>query len=324
MNKKKITLLVCLIIILVIAILISIFFVILNLKPDENKEDKVDNQESIYYTLNGAIYEKIDKVNENGINNNMNKINNVCEKYLKNINAKVYFTLIPNKEYYLENSDNVNQDFVSFENNIKEKLNKNIQYIQISDTLSLNSYYKTDMHWKQEELENTVNRILEKMNIEKKSIQYEEKSLGDFYGSYFKEVNDNKIKPDELIYLTNDSLDNIYSYNVEKEIEEKIYNIDRVNETNNKYDLYLSGATAIQKINNTNIDNGKKLIIFRDSFGSSIIPLLLEYYQEVLVLDIRYINLEFLSNYIDFNEYKGQDVLFMYNTRVINKSGIFR
>ena len=326
MDKKKIIISAILIIIFFIFALALLYLILKNNNNEKNEiiQNNLDTQENKYYTLNGAIYEKIEKVNESGIENNINKINSIYEKYLKNINAKVYFTLIPNKEYYLENSENVNKEFNNFENIIIEKLSKNIQYIPLSDTLNLDSFYKTDMHWKQENLEKTINRILYNMNIKKQSINYEEKSLGDFYGSYFKEVNDSKVNPDELIYLTNEFLDKTYSYNLEKKKNEKIYNIERVNETNNKYDLYLSGASAMQKINNEYTNNGKKLIMFRDSFGSSILPLLLEYYEEVLVIDIRYINSEILSNYIDFNEYKYQDVLFMYNSKVINKSGIFR
>ena len=326
MDKKKIIISAILIIIFFIFALALLYLILKNNNNEKNEiiQNNLDTQENKYYTLNGAIYEKIEKVNESGIENNINKINSIYEKYLKNINAKVYFTLIPNKEYYLENSENVNKEFNNFENIIIEKLSKNIQYIPLSDTLNLDSFYKTDMHWKQENLEKTINRILYNMNIKKQSINYEEKSLGDFFFFYFKEVNDSKVNPDELIYLTNEFLDKTYSYNLEKKKNEKIYNIERVNETNNKYDLYLSGASAMQKINNEYTNNGKKLIMFRDSFGSSILPLLLEYYEEVLVIDIRYINSEILSNYIDFNEYKYQDVLFMYNSKVINKSGIFR
>ena len=148
--------------------------------------------------------------------------------------------------------------------------------------------------------------------------------MGDFYGSYYAEISNNEIQPDELKYLTNSMIENCVVYNTEKEAEEKVYNLDRVNETNNKYDLFLSGAAAIQRIDNNEINNGKKLILFRDSFGSSIAPLLIGYYEEILLVDIRYVNSEFLDNYIDFDEYENQDVLFLYNTRVINKSGIFR
>ena len=62
---------------------------------------------------------------------------------------------------------------------------------------------------------------------------------------------------------------------------------------------------------------GKELIVFRDSFGSSITPLLMEDYETVTLVDVRYINAAVLGNFIDFH---GQDVLFLYSTLVLNNS----
>ena len=182
------------------------------------------------------------------------------------------------------------------------------------------------MHWKQECLQNTIEKIQQELNInvENTNNKYEEKSLGDFYGQYYKEINDNNIKPDELKYLSNKVLENCTVYNLENKKEEKIYNLDKVNETKNKYDLFLSGATSISIAKNKEIKNNKKLILFRDSFGSSIAPILIENYEEIILIDIRYVNYTILENYINFEEYKNADVLFLYNTRVINKSGIFK
>ena len=104
----------------------------------------------------------------------------------------------------------------------------------------------------------------------------------------------------------------------------KKQNLNRVEKTGNKYDLFLSGASSIQKIINENVDNGRKLILFRDSFGSSIAPLIAGQYEEILLIDLRYINYSILSDYIDFSEFANQDVLFLYSSRVINKAGIFR
>ena len=335
MSKKKITGLI-LIIVVLICVIVGIVVIpkIFNYQEKSQDNNEIDNDkksEIEYKVIGGAIYEELEMLNENGISNNMDKIGNVCDKYLEN--ANIYFALIPNKEYYLNNEIGNKDNFNKIQEIVKGKLNDKIEYIDLYNTLDLSSYYKTDMHWKQENLDNAVGQILKFMGSlgeEENSVEkYEQKSLGDFYGSYYEKINDKTIKPDELIYLTNQTLENSTVYNMEKELEEEIYNFDRVNETNNKYDLFLSGAVAIQKIQNTKMDsnkikNSKKLIIFRDSFGSSIAPLLLNHYEEILLIDIRYVNSEFLDNYVNFAEYEGQDVLFLYNTRVINKSGIFR
>ena len=302
-------------IIVLIIIIISMICIILlkryKLKPDIEEK---------YYIENGAIYEKTEDIDKNAIESNIAKINIIYEKYLNNI--KTYFSIIPDKEYYLK--DSINTKFSELENKVKTELNEKVKYINISDTLELDDFYRTDMHWKQENLDETVNKIKKKLGIDRKeNIKYEEKSLGEFYGTYYKKI-DNNVVADELKYLNNSVLENCKVYNEETRKEEKIYNLDRVKETKNKYDLFLSGATAISIITNENVKTDRKLILFRDSFGSSIAPLLTNNYKEIVLIDIRYINYQILEKYINFDNYKNEDVLFLYSSRVINKSGIFR
>lgn len=324
LSKKRI-----IIFVFIIVVAICIVSGILLMPRMINKEDSNEEiSKEKYKIVNGAIYEELESLNDSGIANNIEKINKVCEKYLKASN--IYFALIPNKEYYLNNDIGTESEFKEIEGFVKSKLTGKINYIELFDTLNLECYYKTDMHWRQESLDRVLNRFSNSINLNYGDIQitntkkYEQKSLGDFYGSYYKEINDNTIQPDKLIYLNNDMIEDCIVYNIEKDEKEKVYNLDRVNETKNKYDLFLSGASAIQRIENKEVQNGKKLILFRDSFGSSIAPLLIGSYEEILLVDIRYVNSEFLADYIDFKKYEGQDVLFLYNTRVINKSGIFR
>ena len=74
------------------------------------------------------------------------------------------------------------------------------------------------------------------------------------------------------------------------------------------YDFYLWGARALLTIQNPECHNGKKLLLFRDSFGSSIAPLLAEYYEEVTLVDLRYVSASHALELLGDTEY--QDVLF--------------
>ena len=83
------------------------------------------------------------------------------------------------------------------------------------------------------------------------------------------------------------------------------------------YDIFLSGAISLIKITNPMGDDGKKLVVFRDSFSSSLTPLLMSGYSEIILIDTRYINPVMMSRYVEFT---NQDVLFLYSTLVINSS----
>lgn len=331
---KKIVLVVGIVLVIILtAVGISIWL------GSDRKDSNSDTENGIgtstdYYIVEDAIYEKMGDTNSNAIASNMKKINAVWENYLQN--NKVAFTVIPDKTYYLENQ--IDTSFREIETEVANNLNPAITYFKISDVLSLEDYYRTDMHWKQENLEEVVSTILKQFNLNNEaSIQaqseigskeietptYEEKSLGEFYGTYTTEI-ENSVTPDELRYLTNAEIENSNVYSEENQTNQPVYNLAKAEETGNKYDVFLSGASAIETIKNENANTGKKLILFRDSFGSSLAPLLIPYYDEIVLIDLRYVNYTILENYLDFSEYENQDVLFIYSSRVINRTGILR
>lgn len=61
--------------------------------------------------------------------------------------------------------------------------------------------------------------------------------------------------------------------------------------------------------------------MFRDSYASSLVPLLLGQYRKVTLVDIRYMVSGLVPQYVEFND---QDVLFLYSTYVVNQSAMLR
>ena len=87
------------------------------------------------------------------------------------------------------------------------------------------------------------------------------------------------------------------------------------------YDVFLSGAAALLTVENPLAQTERELILFRDSFGSSLAPLLLSGYRRVTLVDLRYIASSELEKYIDFDD---QDVLFLYSTQILNSGAMLR
>ena len=79
----------------------------------------------------------------------------------------------------------------------------------------------------------------------------------------------------------------------------------------------ISSASMAKLGKNENVTTDRELVIFRDSFGSSLAPLFIEGYKKITLIDIRYIHPNMLSQFIEFN---NQDVLFIYSTSVLNNS----
>ena len=126
---------------------------------------------------NDSIYKIEYPLKEELIEKTAKRIEQIKEKYLKNMN--VYYAIVPDKNYFLED-DSLKMDYEKLQNIMKTNLN-NMVYINLFSELSSEDYYRTDIHWKQENIRKAVRKIEKEMNLKDTSkIKYEEKELGEF------------------------------------------------------------------------------------------------------------------------------------------------
>lgn len=250
-------------------------------------------------------------LDEKSVLNIASKITQIKTENLTEEN-NVYFSIVPDKNYFV-NKDNLKLDYNKMEYILKENL-QFAKYIKIFDKLQLSDYYKTDTHWKQENLTEIANTIANEMNTKIEN-KYEEKSIINFKGAYAGQL-PLETQEDEIRILTNDILENCSVYNYETKEYTKIYDMSKKNSLD-KYDIYLSGASPLLTIENSKSESTKELVVFRDSYASSLIPLLASGYKKITVVDTRYISPKILNEYINFS---NQDILFIYSVLVINDS----
>ena len=157
------------------------------------------------------------------------------------------------------------------------------------------------------------------MNLKStKNISYTKNNLGDFYGTYYGQLATN-VNPDTLYTLTNPTILNATTYNYETKKTGPVYT-DKTSQ--DRYDTFLYGAVPLIRIDNPNAKENKELIIFRDSFGSSIAPMFINSYKKITLIDVRYIATPMLKDYVEFNS--GADALIIYSTSVLNNSAILK
>lgn len=239
----------------------------------------------------------------------------IYEKYLKDAGGEIYLSVIPDKNYFLaESSGHLSMDYEKLFDTMQEAM-PYAEYIDITELLNIEDYYKTDVHWRQEKLVDIAEKIGAGMGITLQG-SYDTKTLeNDFYGVYFGQSALN-LPGEPLHYLTNDTLDACSVYNYENNQTLGIYDLEKA-EGDDPYEIFLSGPVSLLKIENPKADTEKELVVFRDSFGSSLIPLLAEGYKTITLVDIRYIQSDFLANFVDFQD---KDVLFLYSTVVLANS----
>lgn len=263
------------------------------------------------YKYSDFLVEQIYPLDEKSITNLTNKINYIKDNYLNETN-KIYYSIIPDKNYYTDNS-HLKPDYDKMKQIMKNNL-KDLQYIDIFQNLKLDSYYYTDSHWKQEKLQSVAKTIADNMNFSITQ-NYNEQKVATFKGVYAGHLPINT-KEDEIKILVNDAITDANVYNYETKEQGGIYNFKKLSGYD-KYDIYLSGATPLIEISNSNNKTNKTLVIFRDSYASSLAPLLMEGYSKITLVDTRYISPKILNEYVNF---ENADILFIYSTLVINSS----
>lgn len=68
----------------------------------------------------------------------------------------------------------------------------------------------------------------------------------------------------------------------------------------NKYMCFIHGDQPLERIDNEDNKNGKKLLVIKESYGNALVPLLVPHYETIFVVDPRYFKLS-LSELIEKN-----------------------
>lgn len=245
------------------------------------------------------------------------KFRRIYEKYLADSGAHVYLAVIPDKNSFV--SKNVPKiDCEKFAEYLREKTDF-MEYIDIFPFLSLDDYYRTDIHWREEKISDVASELAERMGTVLHAKFKKELVSNDFRGVYYGQLA-LSVRPDELYVQRSEFLDKCRVFDYESEREIPVYNMDKLNGYD-FYEVFLSGPLSLITIENPNSTSEKELVLFRDSFGSSIAPLLAEGYSKTTLVDIRYLSSELLSSFISFD---NTDVLFLYCTTVLNNSIAFK
>ena len=254
---------------------------------------------------------------EDSIRSAAQKFTYIYERYMKGKDNKIFLSLVPDKGYFLaEKNSYPSMDYDRLFS-IMETNMPFAQYVDITEALKLSDYYKTDTHWRQEEILDGANTLADALGIERSGLEDYTKMKADipFYGVYYGQ-SALPLKSEPLYYLTNETLEGAIVYNEETEKESKIYDMNKLG-SRDPYEIFLSGAAALLYIENPKATTDRELIVLRDSFGSSIVPLLVHGYKKITLVDIRYIQSDIIGDYINFD---NQDVLFLYSTPILNNS----
>ena len=274
---------------------------------------QLDNN-NIFIT-DGYAAEMQESISEDSIAHAADRLNFIYEKYLKEQGIRPYISIIPDKAYFTaDKNGHLSMDYEEFVSKMTASV-PFAEYIDIFPTLSLEDYYKTDSHWRQEQLGDTAQLLVESMGAVYGGEFAVNRLDYPFYGVYYGQAA-LPMPAENMYYLTSPSFENLKVYDHQNRREMSVYDMEKA-VGKDPYDMYLAGELYMVTIENPNALTNREVIIFRDSFGRSIIPLMADSYAKITVVDIRYLSSVMLGGLIDF---EGQDVLFLYSTLVLNQS----
>ena len=283
------------------------------------------------YIHDGYAVKQEYPLNEDSVKRAASRFAYLYEKYLADSGSAVYAAVVPDKGAYLaEESGHLTLDVEQMAAVLARQMPW-AAHVDLTGCLTAQDYYRTDTHWRQEELLDAAGALCEAMGVKMPVAEdYRAAALErPFYGVYYGQAA-LPMEPDTMYLMESDLLDNCVTsvaqwdaasnQVVYRKLYDGVYDRERL-EGKDMYEGFLSGTQGIIRIDNPNGDTDKELILIRDSFGSAIAPLLVQGYASVTLVDIRAVQIDMLHNFLNF---EGQDVLFLFSSLVLNNSSTIK
>jgi len=267
------------------------------------------------YLADGHVgkYEKVNPISAARL---AQKISTVADGL---VTSRIYYSIVPDKSLYASRKF-PGYDPALVHQILSEKL-PNYAEIDLSTVLQLNDYYTTDLHWDQSRIVPVVSALSRAMGFDSSYLEdLRSQVAGEFRGAYAGQLS-LPMPPDVVTYLSSPIIDQAKASYLNPKTGHlepaPIYQLDQFSSVD-PYNLFLSGPQPLIVLENPVAKTDRELFLFRDSFSSSLAPLLIPAYSKITLIDLRYINVQLLDRYLTIPS--DADVLFLYSSQVLNNS----
>lgn len=242
--------------------------------------------------------------------------------------AKVYLSLIPDKSYYARPATE-RSAFDSLARLLDESLTAELCAIPLTDTLSLFSYYATDIHITQQGWFSPLSRLAEAMHFPSPLPEaFDEVPLGAFLGTLGAQAALSDEKDEMTLFYDKSGIVASAEVLYPDGQSGRLYDTSLFAKSDDKYDVFLRGETVGEegarvgnffiKVTNPKAESERRLILFRDSFARAALPLFLAAYSEVILVDLRAPSLFYGENAAALFDDGRTDILFLVSAHTLN------
>lgn len=269
------------------------------------------------YITDGMLIEKLHEPDYEEVKKSVQAINAFAEYYQTDVfamiaptSAGIYQDKLPEFAPQLDQ-----RKFIS---ETCENFSENVNVIDIFDTMVYEKdnyiYYRNDHHWTSYGAYCAYRKAIELLGQKPVPIEefYISHSSSDFRGTFYSKCLYNKTEAD-IIDIFNcingaEVTDVVCNDGVSETYYNSIYFMDNLDKKD-KYCVFMGENRAYTNIK-TNANNGKKLLVIKDSYANSFIPFLTQHYSEIAVIDLRYVKTS-IRDFVDPDDY--EQTLFLYN-----------
>jgi len=214
--------------------------------------------------------------------------------------------------------DNINHIYQS----LKAGITPVNAYSALAAHTDENIFLRTDHHWAPLGAYYAAEEFCKTAGVEFADLsEYEQVVIPGYVGTMYGYTNDSRLKnnPEDFVYykpLNTDYSVTYYNFSDPSvPIESGLFFKQPVGSS---YCVFLGGDEKITRIK-TSVGNGRKLAVFKDSFGNALIPFLTGSFDEIIVIDIRYFPYKAVD-YLTQNDIT--DVLFANNIFAANTDSL--
>lgn len=274
---------------------------------------KTENN-GVYIGKENYLFEKFEYTNKE--EQNLEKIASAINKFSQVVDVPIYFLLVPNSIYINRDKLPKNVEVYNQSNIIKnfyKNLNNKITKINVVDAFEENKnmqlYFKTDHHTTSDGAYLLYLEFCKVANLKAIDLSDFKKEVvsTEFLGTFDSKAQVLNQKADEIVVYKNEINQDIQG-NYDGVEYNSIFNEEYLSKKD-KYSYFLNGNSSNAVIK-TKVNNGKKLLVIKDSYAHITAQFICQNYEEVHFIDPRYYRLS-ISEYIRENYIT--EILFLYN-----------
>ena len=275
--------------------------VLVNLKSDVQVLLGKEENNGVYLGKDGYLFRRFEDYSQETFLHNLDAV----KALRRRLGQKLSVMAVPSASLVLE--ENL-PEFISAEKErdafdfFSKYLGKDGGYLDLLKVLENHQqepvYFRTDHHWTQYGAYLGYAELMHSFGIEPVDLsRFTVGNYEDFQGTHYSKFRGGIIEGETFTIYRNPEENLEVHYVAEERMENSLFfpqNLD----TRDKYKVFLDGNYPLIIIRNREIGEGEKVLVLKDSYANAMTPFLVERFEEVHLMDLRYYNLS-LEEYIE-------------------------